>query len=439
MQMPSLITDRLSTKIFVHEAGSIKKMQDVVDQVNIQHKPTLVICDSNTKEVAGDAVLASLIKEGRAASLLVLKSPFSTPIPADYSIVEEIRNVLQTQSLFPVAVGAGTINDLVKRAAFEIGVQYVCFPTASSIDGYCSSGASLIKNGLKSTLECPPPVAVVADTQILQTAPLHMTASGYGDLFAKLASGIDWILADRLEIEPIDPIAWSLIQDNLQTWLQNPEQIFDPTSETFSTLFIGLSYSGFAMQFYKDSRPASGAEHMISHIWEMEHLSVDGIPVSHGFKVALGTVIITSLMEKLFSMTPEDIDIKAIVASRQTWEQREAEIRELFPDKSVQNSVVAISRSKWVEDDILIKRLELFRIALPELRMQFKDRLKSTAYVVEQLKKSRCPVSLQDFGITPLRLHTTIVKAQMIRQRYTVLDVLYETGLLKNYIEELSI
>lgn len=439
MQMASSIKDRLTTKIFLDETGSIKQVQDVVGQVNVHKRPVLIICDSNTKKVAGDTVLAALSKEGMAVSCMVLETHSDDPIPAEYMLVEEIREALQSQNAFPVAVGSGTINDLVKRAAFEVGVPYVCVPTASSIDGYCSSGASLIKNGLKSTLECPPPVAVVADPQILQTAPMRMTASGYGDLFAKLASGIDWKLADLLEIESIHPVAWALVQDDLLDWLQNPELVFNPTSETFFNLFKGLSFSGFAMQIYKDSRPASGAEHMISHIWEMEHLSVGGVPVSHGFKVALGTVIITSLMERFFSIAPESIDVEAIIASRQTWEQREEEIRLLFPEKSLQNSIVRISRSKWVEDEVLVKRLALLRTALPELQILFKDRLQSTAHVVAQLRKAHCPVALQDLGITEEHLKTTLVKAQMIRQRYTVLDVLYETGLFNQFIGDISL
>ncbi|HHT81809.1 MAG TPA: sn-glycerol-1-phosphate dehydrogenase, partial [Spirochaetales bacterium] len=144
-------------------------------------------------------------------------------------------------------------------------------------------------------------------------------------------------------------------------------------------------------------------------------------------------------MEKLFSYAPEDIDIEAILASRQTWEQREADIKEMFPDEPLQNSILKISHSKWVEDDVLVKRLELLRSALPDLQVMFKDRLHSTAYVVEQLEKARCPVALKDLGITAERLKTTLVKAQMIRKRYTVLDVLYETGLLHKFIGELSL
>lgn len=439
MQILSSLKDQLITKIFLDEAGCIEQIQQVVDQVNIQKRPVLIICDHNTKKVAGDRVLSALAKAGMDASFMILEPTLGDPIPADYKIVKKIGQALLSKDAFPVAVGAGTINDLVKRAAFEVDIPYICVPTASSIDGYCSSGASLIKNSLKTTLECPPPVAVVADPLILQTAPQCMTASGYGDLFAKLASGIDWKLADYLGVESIHPVAWSLVQDDLVAWLQNPEQVFNPDSETFYNLFKGLSFSGFAMQVYKDSRPASGAEHMISHIWEMEHLSVDGVHVSHGFKVALGTVIISSLMEKLFSYAPEDIDTEAILASRQTWEQREADIKEMFPDEPLQNSILKISHSKWVEDDVLVKRLELLRLALPDLQVMFKDRLHSTAYVVEQLEKARCPVALKDLGITEERLKTTLVKAQMIRKRYTVLDVLYETGLLHKFIGELSL
>ncbi len=288
-------------------------------------------------------------------------------------------------------VGSGTINDLVKRAAFEINQDYLCVPTASSIDGYCSSGASLVKDDFKVTLECPPPIAVVADPEILTTAPSQMTCSGYGDLYAKLVAGIDWYIADRLNIEKIHQKAWGLIQDDLLDWLKNPEQVLESKSDTFHNLFKGLSYSGFAMQLYKDSRPASGAEHMISHVWEMEHLSKDGIPVSHGFKVALGTVITSSLMEKLFSLPPCEINVQQILRNRPTWNQRASLIREMFPLEPLQSTVIDVCRLKWIDSKELEIRLTMFKSILPAIKTLYAERLVSTDHVKKSIEESILP------------------------------------------------
>ena len=54
------------------------------------------------------------------------------------------------------------------------------------------------------------------------------------------------------------------------------------------------------MQQYRDSRPASGAEHLLSHTWEMSHLEKDGKPISHGFKVSIGSLVSTAIAQDLY-------------------------------------------------------------------------------------------------------------------------------------------
>ena len=46
-------------------------------------------------------------------------------------------------------------------------------------------------------------------------------------------------------------------------------------------IFAGLAATGYGMQLYRESRPASGAEHFFSHIREMERLTYQGEEVSH--------------------------------------------------------------------------------------------------------------------------------------------------------------
>lgn len=56
------------------------------------------------------------------------------------------------------------------------------------------------------------------------------------------------------------------------------------------------------MQWSKSSRPASGAEHQFSHLWDMEGHVHQGLAPSHGFKVGLATLAIASLYEELLHL-----------------------------------------------------------------------------------------------------------------------------------------
>ena len=130
--------------------------------------------------------------------------------------MRELENWMQSHDAIPVAVGSGTINDLVKLAAHRSGRPYLCAATAASMDGYTAFGASITHEGAKQTFHCPAPRAVIADIAVMKGAPSDMSASGYADLLAKVTAGADWLLADALGVEALDETAWQLVQGGLR-------------------------------------------------------------------------------------------------------------------------------------------------------------------------------------------------------------------------------
>ena len=283
----------------------------------------MVVADDITFAVAGKTVLEKLKQDNRATCSTFI-FPGSPMLHPDYDHIESLRQVLlQNDNSIPVAVGSGTINDIVKRACYEAGRRYMTVPTAASVDGFTSYGASIMQDGFKTTLECPAPLAVIADINILRSAPPDMTAAGYGDLASKITAGADWIIADTLKIERIFPHIWDFVQKKLRGWINHPKKLRQNNIRAFRDLTDGLIFSGFGMQALRSTRCASGTDHLFSHVWEMENLEKDGIPVSHGFKVSLGTLSATALMEILFSRTNDHFDPKKALSKWKTWEQRE--------------------------------------------------------------------------------------------------------------------
>ena len=57
-----------------------------------------------------------------------------------------------------VAIGAGTVNDLVKMASSRAKLPYACIATAPSMNGYTSAIAALLQEGVKTTRPCAPPL-----------------------------------------------------------------------------------------------------------------------------------------------------------------------------------------------------------------------------------------------------------------------------------------
>jgi glycerol-1-phosphate dehydrogenase [NAD(P)+] len=210
--LPEELRAKLDTKIFIEQPECLKLVPDIIAKVNRKKAPVLLVCDENTRKAAGKKIGAFLTGERIEWQEFLLKPGLYRMVTPDYEGVKQIRDAVLAKNYFPLAVGAGCINDLVKRAAFEAKTPYMCVGTASSMDGYCSFGASLVYEGFKITMPCTPPAAIITDTDILKAAPYDMTASGYGDLYAKLPAGVDWLLADRLGIETIHQISWDLVQ-----------------------------------------------------------------------------------------------------------------------------------------------------------------------------------------------------------------------------------
>jgi glycerol-1-phosphate dehydrogenase [NAD(P)+] len=402
--------------------------------------PAAVVADETTMAIAGDTVQAALADAGHA-----LEAPFvfaaQPPLHADYENVETLAAALRGHGAVPIAVGAGTINDIVKRACHECGRPYMTVATAASMDGYTAFGAAITEHGYKHTMECPAPRAVLADLRILTRAPAAMTASGYADLLAKVSAGADWIVADALEVEAIDPRPWSLVQGPLRASTAHPAQLAAGDGEAMDALIEGLIMSGLAMQAASSSRPASGAEHQFSHLWEMEGLGQDPIggapPLSHGFKVGLGTVAIAALYERVLECDLVALDVEAAVAAWPDWAETERQVRRAHTTPSLADAAVEETRAKYPAPQALRERLVLLTRRWPELRDRLREQLSPASQLRGQLQAAGCPTTPEEIGLTAERLHATYRRAQMIRRRFTVLDLALQAGILDRCVGEL--
>ena len=198
---PAVARSTVTDKVVI-EHGALRQVGLVASQVSDKRR-ALVMADDAGFGAAGQATVAGLEAQGFAVEQLVLPS---TPLPkAKVEEAEPFRSALAAdESLFPVSVGSGVINDLVKYAAFKQGRRYLTVATAASMDGYTSAGAPLAHGGFKMTIPTRAPVAMIADLDVISAAPAEMNGWGYGDLAGKVPAGGDWLLANTLKIKPIN-------------------------------------------------------------------------------------------------------------------------------------------------------------------------------------------------------------------------------------------
>ncbi|MFN8523685.1 MAG: sn-glycerol-1-phosphate dehydrogenase [Chloroflexota bacterium] len=389
-----------------------------------------VVADATTWGVAGSAIQSQL----GAAALSPLILGGEAPLHADFDRVLEIERQLTGE--IPIAVGSGTVNDLVKLAADRAGAPYMVAATAASMDGYAAYGAAITRDGVKQTMACAAPRAVVADLDVLAAAPSYLTSWGYGDLIGKVTAGADWLVARAVGAEEWSDAAWLTVQRPLRRTLADPHLTMDGDVVAVERLVTGLVRSGLAMQVMQSSRPASGSEHQLSHLWEMDGHTVAGQSPSHGHKVAVGTVIVSALYEHLLARDLSGVDVERLCERLESPNSVATRVRGSFPAGPRADAAVAESLAKHPESDLLRKRLELLSRRWPRLKGRLLDQLMPVAELRALLRTAACPSTPGDIGIPLDQVAESVRRARQIRRRYTVLDLAAETGLLDELLDE---
>lgn len=396
----------------------------------------IVVCDPRTRKAAGERVCALLKEAGVEVSEYVLE-PSGRTFHADYCYVDEVREALKaagTEGLVPVAVGSGVVNDLVKRASGELGIPYLTVGTAASVDGYSSFGAALRSpDGAKQTYACPAPRAIVADLDVMRTAPAWMAASGYADLMAKVPAGADWILAYEFGASEWHESAWNTVQSSLKEALGNPEGVVAQETEPLARFVEGLMLGGFAMQDMQSSRPASGAEHLFSHLLEMRDHTFNGEIVPHGIQVGVFTLFMCRVYEQILAFDYSSLDVEACLANWKTLEEQEKLGAAAFAGTKFPKIGVKAVRAKYVDKEILRARLESFKARWPQIKARLEAQLLPSAEVERRLQVVGAPTSPEAIGSTVEASLADVRKTIYMRDRYMALDFLDMTGQLDDF------
>lgn len=423
------------TKDLLIEAGCIDALPELWRR-HFAGAKAAILADDNTFAAAGVAVLKRLQGAG-CPCVEPLVFPGQPVLRPEYVHIEAARRHLTETGGTAIAVGAGTINDIAKLASHECRRKYMVVATAASVDGFASYGASVLTAGYKRTLPCPAPLAVLADTDVLRRAPPEMASGGYADLIGKFTAGADWIIAEMLELEPLDPVVWDMVQPQLHSWTDRPQLLSKGDAGAFADVIEGLTLSGLAMQALRDTRPASGSEHLFCHLWQMLHLKAGGRPVSHGFKVSLGSLAATAMMETVFSRPLTQRDVDAACRNRPDPDTRTQQVTRAFEGTPMQNSIVEICKGKHIDSGRLRGMLELAGSRWEEIRLRVEKQLLPFKTLKARLSAAGCPVSPGEIGLTRAELIEAFSLAQMIRPRFTVLDLAFDLDWLQDCIDEI--
>lgn len=363
--------------------------------------------------------MTDLVAEGQYEQAKALENA------KDYEDTDPAKLFREASSEFNVlvSVGSGVINDLCKLASHHHAQSYLCVPTAASVDGYSSFGASITYQSAKQTFNCPAPVAIVADIDVIAAAPKEMTAAGYADLAAKIPAGGEWMIADFVGSEAIIPDAWHILQDYIDDFLADPDAVAAGDPQAIADLFEGLTLSGFAMQAARSSRPASCCDHLFSHFLDMSGHRFNGKLQSHGFQVAIGTLTMCAAFDELFKQDLSQLDVEACLAAWPTLESEQARALELFKDTAAPKLGYESITSKYEDKEKIREDLERLVATWPEFKAKLQGQVYSFAKMQDMFRRAGAPYETEHIGVKREQIRDMFPIVQLMRYRYNLLDL----------------
>ncbi len=381
------------------ESGAMKKLDALLAQYGITGKRCALY--------GGNSHAATADRHPRAEQEIILDPE---GLHANEISTAEVLEKLESDVEVLLAIGSGTIHDIARYCAHARGIRFVSVPTAASVDGFCSTVAAMTWHGYKKTLPAVAPEIVVADTDIIQKAPMELVRSGVGDIMAKYTALAEWQIANRLTGEYLCPVIFELMQKAADTAMDSVPGILRGEAEAYENITYALVMSGIAMQMMGNSRPASGAEHHISHMIEMEPEAFPvAFPALHGEKTGVGTLIAIreyGCLAQIEDIGPYAADYAPFDAEAlQTFFGEH--LYEAIRQENEKDCLAAVSRERLIE-------------CWPEIREILK-KIPGEEYLDGLLQALGAKRSLEEIGASRSQTEALLRFSPMVRNRLTLM------------------
>lgn len=206
--------------------------------------------------------------------------------------IVELAFAIDNKAQVIVGIGGGKVIDAAKYAAYLRKLPFISVPTSSSSDGFSSASASLTVEGKRTSVPAHMAYGIIADTEVIKSAPAKFLYSGIGDMVSKITALYDWVYEDQNGYTVLNDFAVMIAKKAVNSFVRTPfESIYDDLF--IKELLDSLAMSGIANEIAGSSAPTSGSEHLISHALDkmLEQ------PQLHGIQVGIATYLMSKVQD----------------------------------------------------------------------------------------------------------------------------------------------
>lgn len=393
-------------------------------------RKVFIVGDGNTYKAAGEKVENTLKEKFELHKYIFQEEHL---IPDEKALGRLLVEIPEDTSVI-AAVGSGTINDISRFLSSKLHIPYIIVCTAPSMDGYASVVSPLIIDNVKTTYNAVYPYAIAADIEIMKEAPMHMLHAGFGDILGKYTALADWHLAKILHNEYFCTDIEELVLKAVDKCVKVSGNILKRDSEVVENIAEALILTGLAIGMTGTSRPASGEEHHLSHCWEMVFMK-EGKHTKwlHGNNVGVGVGIIIEAYRYLNSLNMEEI----YASDRYKRLDKKKWADNLFwvYGRSAGNVIRAKEDSIAFDEETRERNMRNIMDNWENIKKIYSDFLPEPDEVRAVMERAGAVYSPQELGLDRETFKRSFIAAKDIRNRYGVLQLLEDIGMLEEAAE----
>jgi glycerol-1-phosphate dehydrogenase [NAD(P)+] len=382
-------------------------------------KRLAVVSDSNTFEAMGKRVAREL--KGYA-------SVDEITLPGNTHCTEEMIALVQEKTRHAegiIAVGSGSLSDVVKYASFKDGRRYACFATAASMNGYAASTASVtLSNGYKTSLPAHAPRGIFIDLKVSADAPIWLSAAGLGDSLCRPTAQVDWWASHRLFETFYAETPYLLMRDDEPNMIAHAPGIATHDVPANGYLHRVMTLCGLGVNFTGVSHHGSMGEHQVSHWIDMFAGSAHP-GTTHGQQVGVASLAIARLQKQILDLDrppeikPTHIDVDEFVT------RYGEDIGRYCYGEAKKKSFDVVSAAAFNN--------RLAR-AWPELREELRSMMLDPADMAKTLGTAGGPTTATELGMSVPHWRKAMRFARDVRNRWSFLDLADDAGLLEDFL-----